>query len=72
MFDVEYADILGIPFDFTAKPVVALPKAPKPSTLVQAVKERAALTIDFPHVMGYRKDLADEHITAEFTDDSRR
>ena len=27
LFDVEYADVLGIPFDFTAKPVVAPAKA---------------------------------------------
>lgn len=70
LFDVEYADILGIPFNFTAKPVVAPPKAPKPSTRVHAVKEREALTIVFPRVTGYRKDLADEHIRAEFGEDS--
>lgn len=28
-FDVEYADILGIPFDFTAKPVIAKPQTPR-------------------------------------------
>ena len=27
LFNVEYADVLGIPFDFTAKPVVAPPQA---------------------------------------------
>ena len=71
MFDVEYADILGIPFDFTAKPVVAPPKKPKKVTRVHAVKAREALTIAFPRVTGYRKDLADEQITAEFTANSR-
>jgi type III restriction enzyme len=71
LFDVEYADILGIPFDFTAKPVVAPPKAPKPSTRVHAVKERERLSIIFPRVTGYRKDLPDERITAVFKDDSR-
>ena len=71
LFDVEYADILGIPFDFTAKPVVAPPKAPKPSTRVHAVKERQALTIAFPRVTGYRKDLPDDRITATFKPDSR-
>jgi type III restriction enzyme len=71
MFDVEYADILGIPFDFTAKPVVAPPKPPKKATRVHAVKAREALTIAFPRVTGYRKELADEHIRAEFTADSR-
>ena len=29
LFDVEYADVLGIPFDFTAKPVVVAPKKPR-------------------------------------------
>ena len=28
LFNVEYADVLGIPFDFTAKPVVAPPQPP--------------------------------------------
>jgi type III restriction enzyme len=71
LFDVEYADILGIPFDFAAKPVVAPPKPPKPVTRVQAVREREALTIVFPRVVGYRKDLPDERISAEFGEDSR-
>ena len=48
MFDVEYADIMGIPFDFAAQPVVTKPKPPKPTTRVQALKERAALEIVFP------------------------
>jgi type III restriction enzyme len=71
LFDVEYADILGIPFDFAAKPVVAPPKPPKPVTRVHAVKERERLAISFPRVVGYRKELPDERITAEFRDDSR-
>jgi len=41
LFDVEYADIMGIPFDFAANPVVAPPKPPKPTVRVQAIKERA-------------------------------
>jgi len=28
LFNIEYADVLGIPFDFTAKPVVAPPQPP--------------------------------------------
>ena len=70
-FNVEYADILGIPFDFTAKPVVAVVRPPKPVVRVQAVKERAVLEIVFPRVAGYRVDLPDEKITARFTEDSR-
>lgn len=71
LFDVEYADILGIPFDFTAKPVVAVPKPPRNTVRVHAVKERAALEIAFPRVEGYRVDLPEERLQAKFTDDSR-
>ncbi|MDO9710758.1 BPTD_3080 family restriction endonuclease [Paracraurococcus lichenis] len=71
MFDVEYADIMGIPFDFAAQPVVAKPKPPKPTTQVKAMKERAALEITFPRVEGYRVALPDERVEAVFSDDSR-
>lgn len=71
LFTVEYADIMGIPFDFTAKPQVAPVKPPKKTTRVQAVKERAALEIVFPRVTGYRVDLPEEKLTAHFTEDSR-
>lgn len=75
LFKVEYADILGIPFTFTAEPVVAPVSKPSKITRVQAIKERVAaipaLEIAFPRVEGYRYDLPGERITAEFTDDSR-
>lgn len=70
LFDVEYADIMGIPFDFTAKPQIAPVKPPKKTTRVHAVKERAALEIIFPRVKGYRVDLPEERLTASFTEDS--
>ena len=71
LFDVEYADIMGISSDFAAQPVVAKPKPPKPTTQVKAMKERAALEITFPRVEGYRVALFDERIEAVFTADSR-
>ena len=71
LFNVEYADILGIPFSFTAKPVVATIVAPKPVTRIQAVKERVHLEIAFPRVEGYRVELPEERLTAQFTSDSR-
>lgn len=71
LFDVEYADILGIPFDFTAKPTIAKRTPPKPTTHVHAVKpERDHLEIRFPRVLGYRVELPPDIITAEFNDDS--
>ena len=70
-FDVEYADIMGIPFDFTTSAQIAIPTEPKPVTRVHAIKERAALEIVFPRVSGYRRDLPSEKLEAEFTEDSR-
>ncbi|HYN82103.1 MAG TPA: hypothetical protein VES88_11415 [Gemmatimonadaceae bacterium] len=71
LFDVEYADVLGIPFDFTAKPVVAPPQRPRETVLVKAMRpERDTLEIRFPRVTGYRVELPDERLTAHFTDDS--
>ena len=71
LFNVEYADVLGVPFDFTAKPVVAPPQPPRPTVQVRAVRpERDALEIRFPRVAGYRVELPEERLTARFTDDS--
>ena len=71
LFDVEYADVLGIPFDFTAKPVVAPPQPPRETIHVKAVRpERDSLEICFPRVEGYRVELPEERLTAYFTDDS--
>ena len=70
-FNVEYADVLGIPFDFTAKPVVVQPQPPLETIHVKAVRpERDALEIRFPCVAGYRVELPEEKLTAEFNDDS--
>ncbi len=71
LFNVEYADVLGIPFDFTAKPVVAPPQPPRETIQVKAIRpERDALEIHFPRVAGYRVELPEERLTAKFNDDS--
>ncbi|MCS1411311.1 MAG: hypothetical protein M2R45_04510 [Verrucomicrobia subdivision 3 bacterium] len=71
LFDVEYADVLGIPFDFTAKPVAVPIKPPKETVRVQAVRpDRDALEIRFPRVAGYRMQLPDERLDADFNDES--
>ena len=36
LFNVEYADVLGIPFDFAAKPVIAPPQPPRQTIQVKA------------------------------------
>ncbi|APZ43783.1 BPTD_3080 family restriction endonuclease [Acidihalobacter ferrooxydans] len=71
LFNVEYADVLGIPFDFTAKPVVSPPQPPRETVHVKAVRpERDHLEIRFPRVAGYRVELPEERLTAEFNEDS--
>ena len=71
LFNVEYADVLGIPFDFTAKPVVAPPQPPRETIHVKAMRpERDALQIRFPRVEGYRVELPEERLTALFNEDS--
>jgi hypothetical protein len=71
LFNVEYADILGVPFDFAAKPVVAAPQPPRETIEVKAVRpDRNALEIRFPRVVGYRVELANERLSAAFTPDS--
>src|SRR5690606_2749226 len=57
LFEPEYADIRGIPFDFASEPVEVKKKPPKPMTRVFAVRERAALSMRLPRVAGYRTEL---------------
>jgi type III restriction enzyme len=71
LFNVEYADVFGIPFDFTAKPVIASPQKPRETILVKALKpERDHLEIRFPRVEGYRVELPEERLSADFNEDS--
>ena len=70
-FNVEYADVLGIPFDFTAKPVVSAPQAPRQTTQIKALSpERDAAGIRFPRVAGYRVELPTDVLKAQFNEDS--
>jgi hypothetical protein len=70
LFNAESADILGIPFDFTAKPVVVKPTKPAETVRVQAVRAREALEITFPRASGYRVALPNERLRATFGPDS--
>ena len=71
LLDVEYADILGIPFNFTAEPVISRPQKPNKTINVKAVlPERSHLEIAFPLVRGYRVDLPEDRLTHEFTETS--
>jgi type III restriction enzyme len=71
LFDVGYADVPGIPFDFTAKPVAAPPQPPRQTIQVKIVRsDFDALGIRVPRVQGYRVELPEEWLTAVFTEDS--
>ena len=71
LFDVEYADVLGVPFDFTAKPVAVKPQPLRPVVQVKAMTpERDACEIRFPRVVSYRVELPEDRLQAEFNADS--
>ena len=71
LFNVEYADVLGIPFDFTAQPVAARQPKPRETVPVRAITpDRDACEIRFPRVQGYRVELPEEHVDAKFGQDS--
>ncbi|MEQ1933641.1 MAG: type III restriction endonuclease subunit R, partial [Fimbriimonadaceae bacterium] len=52
-FEPEYVNIFGVPFTFIPHedPGEIKPRPPKPTTRVEAVKERIALDIDWPNVI---------------------
>jgi type III restriction enzyme len=72
LFNTEYADVLGIPFDFTAEPVVVVTTPPRETVRVKAMRpERDAAEIRFPRVEGYRVELPRDNVTAAFDENSR-
>lgn len=70
-FKVEYADVLGIPFDFTAQPVISKPSPPENMERVHAISPARDMSeIRYPRVEGYRTELPSERLTASFSSDS--
>ena len=71
-FDVEYAQVMGIPFAFTGPATPSPPTKPKIATTSAPCPERAKkLEIIFPRVEGFRVELPSENLTAAFNEDSR-
>jgi len=68
----EYAEVYGVPFAFipSDKPVPK-PRTQRPPIEVRALPERDELAIEFPKLDGYRIELPDERLHADFTGDSR-
>lgn len=70
-FTPEYAEVYGIPFSFIpASGSTKDPKPPGPTTRVRALEERIGCEITFPIVTGYRWEIPDENLSANFGDDS--
>lgn len=68
----EYAEIYGVPFAFIPNDKVPpKPKEPRPAIEVLALEERCELRISFPKLDGYRVELPDELLIADFDEDSR-
>ena len=71
-FDAEYADVLGIPFEFTDRKPACRINPTKASVRVHPVSpERDHLMIEFPRVTGYRVELPDQSLSAHFTEASK-
>ncbi len=70
-FDPEYAEIYGVPFAFIPNgPPLRPPKDPVPAVEVRALDDRHELRITFPKLDGYRVELPDESLHADFDEAS--
>lgn len=71
-FEPEYAEVYGVPFAFIPSDrQIPTPRDPRPAIEVRALPDRWDLAIDFPKLDGYRVELPDEPLHADFTDESR-
>ena len=71
LFNVEYADVLGIPFDFNAKPVIAPPQPPRETIQVKAVRPNAMRWESAFHALkAIACELPEERLSATFNEDS--
>lgn len=70
-FDPEYAEVYGVPFSFIPCSGSSIDPKPGPiPTRVRAVENRIGCEITFPRLLGYRYDIEDDRIGAEFNEDS--
>ena len=68
----EYAEIYGVPFAFIPSDrSIPKPSIPRPPVEVRAEPDRFELAINFPKLDGYRVELPDERLNADFDEDSK-
>jgi type III restriction enzyme len=72
LLEPEYAEVYGVPFEFipTDRPTPK-PRLTRPPIEVRADTDRYHLRIGFPKLDGYRVELPDERVFAEFDQASR-
>jgi type III restriction enzyme len=71
-FEPEYAEVYGVPFAFIPSDrKVAPPPNPRLAIDVYAEPSRWELAIRFPKLDGYRVELPDEPLQADFTEESK-
>ncbi len=70
-FTAEYADVLGVPFRFIPTVAQTRDVAMRPTRAVHAKEpDRAHAEITFPRLTGYRIELPDERLFADFRPDT--
>lgn len=72
LLEPEYAEVYGVPFEFipTDRPTPK-PRVTRPPIEVRAEPDRHDLRIAFPKLDGYRVELPDDRIHADFNNNSR-
>ncbi len=71
MLEPEYAEVYGVPFSFIPSAGPNSNPKPKPApTRVRALDERIEHEISFPRLLGYRYEVKEKKLNAEFSEDS--
>ncbi len=71
MLEPEYAEVYGVPFSFI--PSAGTQPNPKPGrvpTRVRSLEDRVEHEITFPRLVGYRYEVKEKKLNAEFSEDS--
>ena len=67
----EYAEVYGVPFSFLRVEGDAGPQEPKVIHRVKSLPEREKYEITYPRVEGYRYELNETKLAANFTEESK-
>ncbi|AQZ68580.1 Type III restriction-modification enzyme, helicase subunit [[Actinomadura] parvosata subsp. kistnae] len=70
-FTPEYADVYGVPFQFMPTSGKVVDPKLRVTRHVRAIPGREHAEISFPRLVGYRIELPDEELVADFDEDSR-